>query len=78
MSLRSNKHEENKDQFVTCSDLWPDERYIKDKVFEESKTETETSLLMFDVPHIHNPNRPESNLVAKALSELNVDESDLL
>ena len=63
---------------MTCTDLWPDERYIKNKVFEESKTETETSLLMFDVPHIHNPNRPESNLVAKALSELDVDESDLL
>ena len=33
---------------------------------------------MFDIPHIHNPNRPESNLVAKALSEVDVDDSDLL
>ena len=44
MTLRSNAHEENKDIFVTCTDLWPDERYIKDKFFEKSKTETETSL----------------------------------
>ena len=78
MTLRSNAHEENKDLFVTCTDLWPDERYIKDKFFEPSKTETETALLMFDIPHIHNPNRPESNLVAKALSEVDVDDSDLL
>ena len=78
MTLRSNAHEENKDLFVTCTDLWPDERYIKDKFFEPSKTETETALLMFDIPHIHNPNRPESNLVAKALAEVDVDDSDLL
>ena len=35
-TLRSNPHEEDTDKFITCCDLWPDERYIEEKFFEES------------------------------------------
>ena len=66
-SLRSNPHEEDEGKFVTCCDLWPDERYITEKFFEPSKTESETTLLMCDIPYIHNPNMQESNLFANAL-----------
>ena len=66
-AVRTNPHGDHENGFVTCCDLWPDERYIIDKFFEESKTESETNLLIFDIPYIHNPNMPESDLVANAL-----------
>jgi len=69
MTVRNNPHEDRKNSFVTCCDLWPDETYIIDKFFEDSKTESEITLLMCDIPYIHNPNMPESNAVAVALVE---------
>ena len=73
MAVKSNPHEDDKNSFVTCCDLWPDERYVIEKFFAPSQSESETTLEMFDIPYIHNPNMPEANDVATSLVEIGVD-----
>ena len=42
-------------------------RMLADRVFKESGVERESCLEILDIPHLHDPNRPESTEFMEAL-----------
>lgn len=56
MQLRVDPENEEGDFFTTICDLWPDQRFIKKQVYEESEHGDEITIRILDIPKLHNPN----------------------
>ena len=60
---------------MAACDLWPDERFIKDRIFDESKSGAELNVTVLDLPKLHNPNEPVAQQMIEALA--NVEDTSI-
>ena len=59
---------EDQGYFVSRCDMWPDERLITSRIFEDSKSGAEIDVSMLDFSKIHNPNHDISQDFVDKLS----------
>ena len=59
-SIKTDPETEDQGYFIAACDLWPDERFIIDRIFEESNSGAELSVTVLDLPKLHNPSDPIS------------------
>ena len=55
-SIKVDEETEDQGYFVAACDLWPDERFIEDRIFDESKSGAEINVTVLDLPKLHNAN----------------------
>ena len=54
--------------YITACDLWPDERFISNQIFEEGNGGSEITVTVLDLPKVHNPNDPIAHKFMEALA----------
>ena len=73
--LKVDPETEEAGYYVTSVDLWPDERYITSKLYDDNKSGTEVKVTILDLPKLHNPSETVADEFATALSE--VDDTEI-
>ena len=68
--LKVDDETEEAGYYVTSCDLWPDERYISSKLYDQNRSGTEVKVTILDLPKLHNPSETVADEFAKALSEV--------
>lgn len=56
LMIKVNPEDDDEKYYITAVDLWPDERLIKERVFEPSESGAEIDVCILDLPKLHNPN----------------------
>ena len=69
-AIKTSKETEDEQYYVTSCDLWPDERLLVERIFQESKTSEEIEVKILDLPKLHNPNEKVAQDFALSLSEV--------
>ena len=74
-AIKVDPETEDQGYYITACDIWPDERFITNQIFEESTGGGEITVQILDLPKLHNPNDPIAHKMMDALAE--VDETKI-
>ena len=55
-TIKIDKLTEDQGYFVSHCDMWPDERLLTSRIFDDSKSGAEINVQMLDFSKLHNPN----------------------